>query len=115
MKHKHKKISTNYELTLSRDDYSCRMCGSKKNIAVYPKNETLAPTPDNLEVLCIPCMCEKKNLSLKIHNPTPKVILQLRDNGFSDTEIAEKYLGCKRQRLYQIMTEYTKAMRLLKI
>ncbi len=115
MGRKNKKLPTNYELALSRDEYSCSVCGSKKKIAVYPKNDSLPLTPDNLEVLCIPCVSQKQNLILKVHNPTPKLILQLRDNGISDTDIAEKYLGCKRQRLYQIMTDYTKAMRVLKI
>jgi hypothetical protein len=112
--HKEKK-SLNYELILSRDEYACRMCGSKKNIAVYYKDEDGPATPDNQETLCVPCMCQKKGLTLKVHDPTPRIILELRDNGFSDTKIAKNFLGCTRQRIYQIMEDYTKAMRLLKI
>jgi len=52
---------------------------------------------------------------MKVHNPPPKLIIELRKNGIPDTRIAKEFLGCTRQRLYQVMEEYTEARRRLGI
>lgn len=50
---------------------------------------------------------------MKVHNPPPELIIELRKNGIPDITIAKKYLGCSRQRLYQIMEDFTEAKRRL--
>lgn len=45
---------------LERDDYKCRLCGSKKHlechhIRAYASNQSLAYEPNNMIVLCKKC------------------------------------------------------------
>lgn len=110
-----KKTTSLYLTALWRDNHQCVNCGSSKNVAVYVIDPTFAPSLTNLETLCVPCICIKRNLKLKIYDPPASLISELRRNGISDTLIAENYLGSTRQRLYQIMEEYTEAKKILNI
>lgn len=98
-----------------RDNHQCTNCGSTKNIAVYLENIDLPPVLNNLKTYCVTCICDKRKIKTKVHNPSPMLIQELRDNGIPDIEIAKNFLGCSRQRLYQIMEDYTKAKRRLGI
>lgn len=102
-----------YDTILWRDNHQCSNCGSSKKVAVYLDNPNLPATLNNLKTLCINCVCVKRNLKMKIHNPTPELIQELRENNIPDIIIAKEFLGCSRQRLYQIMEDFTKAKRRL--
>lgn len=110
-----KQLNELYNTVLWRDNRQCTNCGSQKNVAVYLDDPTQLPTLNNLKTLCIPCLCTKRKIKMKIHNPPPKLIQELRINGITDSKIAKEFLGCSRQRLYQVMEDYTKAKRRLGI
>lgn len=108
-----KKINDLYTTAIWRDNHQCVGCGSTKNVAVYLDDPNFPPTLDNLKTFCVICICNKRKIKLKVHNPSPELIMELRANGIPDIKIAKEYLGCSRQYLYLIMEDYTKAKKRL--
>jgi len=102
-----------YNTVLWRDNHQCSNCDGMKNIAVYLDDSKLPPTLNNLKTFCIICICNKRKIKMKVHNPPPKLIQELRANGITDLKIAKDFLGCSRQRLYQVMENWTKAKKRL--
>lgn len=110
-----KAVTNTYITALWRDNHQCTNCGGTKNVAVYLDDPDFPADLENLKTFCITCICAKRGIKLKVHNPKPELIIELRANGIPDSKIAKNYLGCSRQYLYLIMEEYTKAKRRLGI